>query len=146
MPPFPRRFRPIGVYGGGYWGYWGYSPDLWFGLPFFFDFGYFNWSPCSPCSGSVAQAMLLYLNDGSALEIMDYWVEGDTLYYVRDDGRRGSVLLGDVDVQRTTEADARLGFRFILDRTQRGLPLDRIEPEVPPAQVNPPGPPDSGPS
>ena len=69
--------------------------------------------------------MLLYLNDGSAVEATDYWIEGDTLHYVSENGRENQIRINDLDIQRTTDANARVGFRFTLDRTQRGMPLDR---------------------
>jgi hypothetical protein len=131
LPP-PRRTPPPIVYGGGYYG--GYWPDfgLGFGFPLWFDFfNYFNWFPSYQYNAHAAQAVLLYLNDGSALEVTDYWVEGDMLNYVTEDGKKGTVPVANVDVQRTTDANARVGLQFRLDRTQRGLPLDRTEPSTP---------------
>lgn len=137
-PPFPRRFQP--VYGGSYyWEYGGYSPGFWFGFPFYFGFDYFGSCACCTYNQPVAPTMFLYLTDGSALEVTDYWVDGDTLYYTTESGRHGNVLVSDVDLQRTSDANARLGFRFTLDRTQPGLPLDRIELEIPSGQPDPPG-------
>ncbi len=113
---------PIVYYYAWYW------PSYDFGFPFFYDFGYFGYglTPCWTCSRPAAPAMIVYLTDGSALEVIDYWVQGDTLYYVTESGKHGSVALANVDVQRTTAADARLGFKFNLDRTEPGLPLDPI--------------------
>lgn len=143
-PPHPRRFRPIGIYGGGY----GYGPGFGFGFgfPFFFDLSYFDC--CSlfapgPVNSDATPALFLYLNDGSAVEVTDYWVEADMLDYVTEDGKQGTVPIASLDVQRTTEANARVGLKFTLDRTQRGTPLDRIvpppAPEQPGQQVPPQG-------
>lgn len=139
-PPFPRRFQP--VYGGGYYlGYGGYSPGFWFGFPFYFGFDYLGSS--APCAYhlNAAPTMFLYLTDGSAVEVTDYWVDGDTLYYTTESGSHGNVLVSDIDLQRTSDANARLGFRFTLDRTQPGLPLDRLEAETLPGQPDQPDPP-----
>ena len=131
VAPFPRRFRPVQVYSGWYAGYW---PAFDFGYPFFFDFGYLNycgWSGCGQPTAVASPALLLYLNDGSALEVTDYWVDGVTMSYVTQDGKKGSVAVADIDIQRTTEANARIGLKFRLDRAEPGLPLDRIEPSAP---------------
>lgn len=132
QPPFPRRFPP--GYAGGYSGYWSYSPDYWFGFPFFLGFDYFGSCSCCAYNQPAAPTMFLYLNDGSAVEVTDYWVDADTLYYTTESGKHGSVLVSDVDLQRTADANARLGFRFTLDRGQPGLPLDPIQPQAPPIQ------------
>lgn len=134
--PFPRRFGPVQVYSGWYAGYW---PAFDFGFPFFFDFGYLNycgWSGCGQRNVLASPALLLYLKDGSALEVTDYWVEGLTMRYVTQGGKKGSVAVADIDIQRTTDASARIGLKFRLDRTEPGLPLDRIEPSSVPGQEN----------
>lgn len=71
---------------------------------------------------------MLYLKDGSALEVTDYWVDGVTMSYVTEDGKKSSVAVADVDIARTTDANSRIGLKFRLDRTEPGLPLDEIEP------------------
>jgi hypothetical protein len=70
--------------------------------------------------------MLLYMQDGSALEVADYWVEGDILDYVTVDGTKGSFTVATLDLQRTIDANARVGLKFTLDRTQRGEPFERM--------------------
>jgi hypothetical protein len=131
-PPRPRGLPPV-FYGGGYGLY---GPELGFGFPLFFDsfdyFDYFDWFPSWQYNVRAAPAMLLYLKDGSAVEVTDYWVEGVNLRYVTDDNKEGSVPVANVDIKRTTDANARAGFRFTLDRTHRGMPLDPIEPAIPP--------------
>jgi hypothetical protein len=138
-PPRPPHSPPI-VYGGGYsW----YGPDLGFGFgfPLLFDldfFDYFNWFPSWQSNVHVPPTMLLYLSDGSALEVTDYWVEGVNLLYVTEDDRGSGVPISDLDIQRTIDANARLGFRFRLDRAHRGTPLDPLEPAIPPQQSSQP--------
>jgi hypothetical protein len=131
-PPRPILPRPPGypILFGGYGGYGGLYPGFGFGFGFFDYFDYFNWfGPGLPSSNYAVQpnapaVMFLYLNDRSAIEATDYWVEGDVLHYISPDGRERQIRVSDVDLQRTTDANARLGFRFTLDRTHRGTPLD----------------------
>jgi hypothetical protein len=134
--PRPRRFYPVGI---GFYGVFVPAFGFGFGAPFFgfnclwfdcfgFNFDYYSYSAPWRYNVQAAPAtMLLYLTDGSAFEMTDYWVDGDTLRYISEDGGESEVRVSDVDVQRTTDADARVGFRFTLDRTRRGTPLDRIE-------------------
>jgi len=136
-------------FGYGY-GPFGYGP---FGYNYFGynNFGYNNFAfdsfdPYSSSSPShyntnLQPAMLLYLASGSAFEVSDYWVEGDTLHYKAENGGSGEVPVTDVDVQRTTDANGRVGFRFNLDRARKGTPLDRVEaptnqPDEPQPQQN----------
>lgn len=136
MPPHPRRFGPVGIYGGWYGGYW---PDFEFGFPFFLDFDYLNycgWFGCRQRNALASPILLLYLKDGSALEVRDYWVDGVTMSYVTEDGNKGSVPVANIDIQRTTDANGRVGLEFRLDRTEPGLPLDRIEPSTVPDHEN----------
>ncbi|HTS10599.1 MAG TPA: hypothetical protein VMH00_00645 [Candidatus Limnocylindrales bacterium] len=133
--PHPRRFYPFPYGGYGGFGY-GFYPGwgLGFGFPFF-GLGYWDWGySYSTNSNLPPQAsqptMILYLTDGSAYEVTDYWVTGDTLNYVTDGGKRGAISLRDLDLRRTIDANARLGMKFSLDRTARGRPLDRIEPST----------------
>jgi hypothetical protein len=155
--PIPRHPRYYPIYGGyGFYPGSGYYPGYDFGFGFgfgfacpffFFDcydalFNYYDtgWSPWH-YSPRVRSVMWIYLADGSALEVTDYWVQDDTFYYVRDDGHQGDIPLSDVDVDRTTDANSRLGFQFNLNRTRRGTPLDRIEiptpDNTPPPQTQP---------
>jgi len=135
--PRPRRFYPVGI---GFYGVFVPAFGFGFGAPFFgfnclwfdcvgFNFDYYSYSaPWRNNVQAVPATMLLYLTDGSAFEVTDYWVDGETLRYLSEDGGEGEARLSDVDLQRTTDANARVGFRFTLDRTRRGTPLDRIEP------------------
>jgi hypothetical protein len=139
--PPPRRFYPIGI---GFYG--GYAPTfgLGFGFPFFgfdcfwfdcFGFNYLgSYSAPWHYNAQPQATMLLYLTDGSAFEVTDYWVEGDSLHYIAEEGGEDEVRVSDVDVERTTDANARVGFRFTLDRTRRGTPLDRVKPPTNPPE------------
>jgi len=141
---FGYGYSPFG-YGPFGYKYFGYNN---FGYN---DFGYNNFAfdsfdPYSSSSPShyntnLQPAMLLYLASGSAFEVTDYWVEGDTLHYKAENGGSGEVPVTDVDVQRTTDANGRVGFRFNLDRARKGTPLDRVEaptnqPDEPQPQQN----------
>jgi len=157
--PIPRHPRYYPIYGGyGYYPGFGYYPGydfgfgfgygFGFGCPFFFFdcydalFNYFDTGSSSWHYNPHAEAVMwIYLNDGSALEVTDYWLEDDAFYYVLESGHRGNVPLADVDINRTSDANSRLGFLFNLNRTQRGTPLDRADipnpdnpPPPPPAQ------------
>jgi hypothetical protein len=76
--------------------------------------------------------MLLYTQDGSAFEVKDYWVDSDVLNYVTVDGKKGSFAVGTLDLQRTIDANARVGLKFTLDRTQRGKPFERLQEQLDP--------------
>jgi hypothetical protein len=131
IPPHPRHgpyYPPYGCYGCGVGV--GFGLGFGFGFPLF-DFGYVDWYPGlwqQPATSSVTD-MLLYLNDGSALEVADYWVQGDTLNYVTDDGKEGTIAVKDLDLQRTVDSNQRLGLKFTLDRTQRGRPFEHVDPQ-----------------
>lgn len=122
------------VYAGfaGFYPAFGYG----FGFPFFLDYSDYSncvdpLVPSSNCSTTLRApaAMLLYMNDGSAAEVTDYWTNGDTLHYISQDGREHQIPLDALDVLRTTDANARLGFRLNLDRTHPGTRLDIISPD-----------------
>jgi hypothetical protein len=120
-----------GGYGGFYPGF-GYG----FGFPSFLDYSDYSncvdpllpsWNCTTMLRGP--EAMLLYMNDGSAAEVTDYWTNGDTLHYISQDGHEHEILLNALNIQRTTDANARLGFRFTQDRTRPGTRLDIISPD-----------------
>lgn len=124
--PHPRHVLPYPPYGYCYGCDIGLGFGLGFGLDFgLFDFGYTNWYPGIWRQQAASADMILYLNDGSALEAADYWVDGDTLHYVTDDGAERTIAVKDLDLQRTTEANQRLGLKFTLDRTERGTPFTK---------------------
>jgi hypothetical protein len=130
IPPHPRHpyFPPgYGCYACGL------DFGFGFGLPLFYA-GYWDWNP--PFWHGSTQptvSMLLYMQDGSAFEVADYWVDGDVLNYVTVDGKQGNVAVSTLDLQRTIDANARVGLKFTLDRTQRGEPFERVPQQSDPA-------------
>jgi hypothetical protein len=48
------------------------------------------------------------------------------------DGTKGSFAVGTLDLQRTIDANARVGLKFTLDRTQRGKPFERLQEQLDP--------------
>lgn len=130
--PHPRRGPYYPPYGYGYGCYgcdFGLGLGFGFGFEFgLFDFGYAGWNPLAWRQGSVAVTdMILYFQDGSALEVSDYWVDGDTLRYLRDDGKEVAIAVKDLDLQRTTDSNGNLGLKFTLERTQGGAPFERAQ-------------------
>jgi hypothetical protein len=102
-------------------------------------FGYWNWEPPFwHSSMQSAAAMLIYMQDGSAFEVTDYWVDANTLNYVTVDGTKGSITVATLDLQRTVDANARVGLRFTLDRSQGGRPFERGAQQPDPANPSQP--------
>jgi hypothetical protein len=134
IPPHPHPRWGYPYYPPGYGCYaCGFDFGFGFGLPLFY-FGYWNWSP--PFWHSSTQStvsMLLYMQDGSAFEVTDYWVDGDILDYVTVDGKQGNVAVATLDLQRTIDANARVGLKFTLDRTERGKPFEKVGEQPDPA-------------
>jgi hypothetical protein len=61
----------------------------------------------------------LVFKDGTTYAVTDYWRDGDQLHFVTiEEGGTKSVTrtvpFGDLDVKRTTDADAAQGFRFVV--------------------------------
>jgi hypothetical protein len=137
-PPRPIRPHPRGPYPPGRCYTCGFDFGFGFGLPLFYS-GYWDWSP--PFwhgSTQSGPSMLLYMQDGSAFEVTDYWVEDDALNYVTVDGTEGSISVATLDLQRTIDANARVGLKFTLDRTRRGLSFERIPEQLDPKSQAPP--------
>ncbi len=111
----------------------GFDFGFGFGLPLFY-FGYWDWSPpfWHGSTQSIA-SMLLYMQDGSALEVADYRVDGEILNYVTVEGTKGSLTVATLDLRRTIDANARVGLKFTLDRTQREKPFERVPQQPDPA-------------
>jgi hypothetical protein len=69
-------------------------------------------------SASPSHPQLVF-KDGTTYTVTDYWRVNDQLHFITiEEGGTKSVPhivpLGDLDVQRTTDADAAQGFRFVL--------------------------------
>jgi hypothetical protein len=69
-------------------------------------------------SASTIHPQLVF-KDGTTYTVTDYWRVNDQLHFITSEegGAKSvphTVPFGDLDVQRTTDADAALGFRFVL--------------------------------
>jgi hypothetical protein len=69
-------------------------------------------------SDSVSHPQLVF-KDGTTYRVTDYWRVDDQLHFItiEEGGTKSvphAVPFGDLDVQRTTEADAAQGFRFLV--------------------------------
>lgn len=69
-------------------------------------------------SASPAHPQLVF-NDGTTYTVTDYWRVNDQLYFItiEEGGTKAvphTVPFADLDVQRTTDANAAQGFRFVL--------------------------------
>jgi len=66
----------------------------------------------------AAPNSVLYLRDGTNFEVGDYWVADGKLHYVTSYGGENSVDLGQVDIQRSVDANASRGLNFSLHPAQ----------------------------
>jgi len=108
-------------YGYGYGGYYPYAPD--YSAPPSMDensgeFGPFTWQNPPGDSGSqssvAAPNSVIYLQGGTNFDVSDYWVSEGKLHYVTSYGGENSVDLGQVDIQRSVDANASRGLSFSL--------------------------------
>jgi hypothetical protein len=76
---------------------------------------------------------VIYLQDGSSYEVTDYWLADKKLHYVTNYGGENATDIGQVDMQRTVDANAARGVSFTLH-------------PGPPAQLTPPPSEDSAPA
>src|SRR6266446_6103021 len=70
-------------------------------------------------TGSAASHPQLVFKDGTTYMVTDYWRVDDQLHFItiEEGGTKSvphTVPFGDLDVQRTTDADAAQGFRFLV--------------------------------
>jgi hypothetical protein len=71
----------------------------------------------NPVTNNVAAStptVLLYLKDGTTLAASDYWLSDGVLHYDVSYGGQGSVDMGELDLQRTVNENARRGIPFSL--------------------------------
>jgi hypothetical protein len=71
----------------------------------------------NPVTGNVAATtptVLIYLSDGTMLAASDYWLADGQLHYYVNYGGENSVDMGQVDLQRTVNENAKRGIRFSL--------------------------------
>lgn len=84
----------------------------------------------------------LYLQDGTILNVTDYWVVDNQLHFTMVEGTGAepveqSIPFEELDMQKTIDANTRKGFRFVL----RNEPFERYvhdHPEGPPPVAFPP--------
>jgi hypothetical protein len=76
-----------------------------------------SWENPNPDTGNVAESaptVLLYMKDGSTVPATDYWVAGDKLHYRITYGGEEAIDMGQLDLQRTVDENAKRGVRFTL--------------------------------
>ena len=114
-------------YGAGYGGSYPYAPDYSVApddssnvSPG--EYGPFSWqnppSDSNEQSNAAAPNSVIYLQDGTNYEVSDYWVSEGKLHYVTNYGGENSVDLGQVDIQRSVDANASRGLSFSLHPAQ----------------------------
>ena len=59
-------------------------------------------------------ATLIYLKDGTSYEAMSYWLDAGKLHYITNYGGESTVDVGQLDLQRTVDENARIGVDFTL--------------------------------
>jgi hypothetical protein len=62
----------------------------------------------------VTVPVILFLKDGSAYSVRDYWVSGGQLHYVMLNGSESAFNVDRLDVQRTVDENAKSGVQFVL--------------------------------
>lgn len=65
-------------------------------------------------SGRTALDTLIYLADGTNYAVTSYWLSGSKLHYLTSYGAEDAVPIGEVDLQRTVNANAARGVPFTL--------------------------------
>jgi hypothetical protein len=70
--------------------------------------------------GSQQPDTLLYLADGTNYAVTNYWLAGGDLHYMTSYGAEDSVPIGQINLQRTVDANAAQGVQFILRPKPRG--------------------------
>lgn len=107
----------------------------------------------NPVTGNVAATtptVLIYLNDGTTYAASDYWLADGKLHFNVSYSGENSVDMGQVDLQRTVNENAKRGVRFSLKPnrdTWNGAPnsntntvAPRNNPNGPAPATNPPAP------
>jgi hypothetical protein len=62
----------------------------------------------------VTVPVILFLKDGSAYSVRDYWVSGGQLHYVMLNGSESAFDVDRLDLQRTVDENAKSGVQFVL--------------------------------
>jgi hypothetical protein len=69
----------------------------------------------------VTVPVILYLKDGSAYSVRDYWVSDGQLHYVMLNGSASAFDVDRLDVQRTVDENAKSGVQFVLKPNPSGF-------------------------
>jgi hypothetical protein len=85
-------------------------------------------------TGNLTVPVLLYMRDGSVYTVRDYWLTGNDFHFVLLDGEDKSVDVGQVDLRRTNDENAKSGVKFILKSEPNLAPAPSDENSVPPAK------------
>ena len=67
-----------------------------------------------------APVLRLYLNNGAAFDVADYWVADNKLHFVAQDGAEVSIEMDQIALQRTVDENAKRGIQFILNPHPNG--------------------------
>jgi hypothetical protein len=140
-------------FGYGYPGYFGPSYDNSYSVgsttgPTLYD----NSAPADDSGGSYAPApeqgtdqssqaaapapppaTLIYLKDGTSYEAMSYWLDAGKLHYITNYGGETTVDMGQLDLQRTVDENARIGVDFTLRPTAPTPAAPQSTPDSQPA-------------
>jgi hypothetical protein len=81
--------------------------------------------------------VVLYLNDGSVYALTNYWVAGGKLHYETSYGADHSLDLGELDLQRTVNANAARGVEFTLRPAPEPTKAAPAPSQVPQTQPQP---------
>lgn len=152
--PVVLVYRPQFFYGDPFWRFnscWSTNCELFWP----WTFGYTNFSTPGPINyvaqppetrvyvygGEREDFPQLFLKDGTILNVTDYWVVDNQLHFklIEAIGQapvEHSVAFEDLDLQKTVDANASRGFRFVL----RNAPVEqylRDHPEGPPPPLPP---------
>jgi hypothetical protein len=68
----------------------------------------------SAANGAQQPDTLIYLSDGTNYAVTNYWLGGGALHYMTSYGAEDSVPIGQIDLQRTVDANAAQGVQFTL--------------------------------
>lgn len=77
--------------------------------------------PQSDTAANGAVPVILFLKDGSAYSVRDYWVSGGRLHYVMLNGSSSAFDVDRLDVQRTVDENAKSGVQFVLKPNPTGF-------------------------
>lgn len=69
----------------------------------------------------VTVPVILFLKDGSAYSVRDYWVSGGQLHYVMLNGSESAFDVDRLDLQRTVDENAKSGVQFVLKPNPTGF-------------------------